>query len=525
MKTVIYCRVSSKEQEETGYSLPAQKKLLAEYAQRKNLVILKEFSVAESASGAKQRKVFEEMIEFMKKKEVSILLCEKVDRLTRNLKEAVVANDWIEADEKRQIHFVKQNLIIHKNAKSDEKFRWDIEIVLAKKFIANLSEEVKKGQKEKLAQGWLPSAPKLGYKTTGEKGHKIHIIDNKKAPLVKKMFELYATGNYSLKKLVEIMYNEGLRTKLGNQLVKSRLANLLSDPFYCGINRWKKEITDGKQEPLIIKELFDKVQNVLHNKSTPKYSKHFYEFKGLLKCAECGGKITWEKHKGIIYGHCNHYRNCSQDTWVKEPAIEKQLLKTFDLLRIKNARLSDWIQRALKENHKDEIDYHKSVLSELNKRYEQIQKRLDRLYDDKLDDTITQETYNRKFQQFTSEKNDIIQSIQKHSDANTKYFELGINIYNLSQRAKEIFSMGNVEQKRQLLGLIFAQVELNAETLNYTYTKPFEILSGAINTTNNCSKEVKTITLPIKNFELSDFPLKNAKIGVKNSDLSNLLRG
>ena len=68
----------------------------------------------------------------------------------------------------------------------------DIEIVLAKKFIANLSEEVKKGQKEKLAQGWLPTKPPIGYKTTGDKGHKIHVIDNEKAPFMKDMFELYS---------------------------------------------------------------------------------------------------------------------------------------------------------------------------------------------------------------------------------------------------------------------------------------------------------------------------------------------
>jgi len=170
-KTVLYCRVSSKEQEETGYSLPSQEKLLKDYSQRKALEVLRVFSVAESASGAKQRKVFGEMMDYIDKNKVTNLVCEKVDRLTRNLKEAVVANEWVDSNPDRQIHFVKQNLVIHKNAKSDEKFRWDIEIVLAKKFIANLSEEVKKGQKEKIAQGWLPTRPPIGYKTIGEKGH------------------------------------------------------------------------------------------------------------------------------------------------------------------------------------------------------------------------------------------------------------------------------------------------------------------------------------------------------------------
>lgn len=524
MKTILFARVSSREQEETGYSLPSQEKLLKEYAEKKEFKISKIFSISESASGRYQRKTFNEMLDYAKKNDIKIIICEKVDRLTRNLKDAVRINEWLNENAERQAHFVKENCILTKDSKSNDKFIWNIKVSTAQYHIDNLSEEVKKGQKEKISQGWLPTVPPLGYKTIGDKGKKIHIIDDEKASLVKKMFELYATNNYSLKKLVETMYDEGLRTRTGNQLVKSRLATLLSDPFYYGQNRWKNEITDGKQEPLIAKELFDKVQEVLHGKATPKYSKHFYEFKGLLKCAECGGRITWEKHKGMVYGHCNHYRNCSQNTWVKEPAIENQLLKTLDLLQIKNARLSDWIQRALKESHKDEIGYHESVLSELNKKFEQTQKRLDRLYDDKLDNTITKETYDRKFQQFTEEKNNIIQSIQKHSDANTKYFELGASIYELSQKAKEIFSMGDVEQKRQLLGLIFAQVELNTETLEYTYTKPFEILADAINATNEGSKALKTMDLSTKNFELSDLASKNAKIGVKNPDLSNVLR-
>src|SRR3989344_2464464 len=229
-EAVIYCRVSSKEQEETGYSLPAQEKLLTEYAQRKGLGILKVFSVAESASGAKQRKIFGEMMEYMRKKGIQILLCEKVDRLTRNLKEAVVANDWLEANEERQLHFVKQNLVIHKNAKSDEKFRWDIEIVLAKKFIANLSEEVKKGQKEKLSQGGLPHRPRLGFKSLNENGRISHIPDPEKAPYIQKAFELFATGRYSVARLVEAMYEEGLRSRSNKKVVKSRMDDILKEP-------------------------------------------------------------------------------------------------------------------------------------------------------------------------------------------------------------------------------------------------------------------------------------------------------
>ncbi len=524
MKTILFSRVSSREQEETGYSLPSQEKLLKEYAERKEFKIAKKFSISESASGRYQRKTFNEMLDYIERNNIKIIICEKVDRLTRNLKDAVCINDWINKDPERQVHFIKENCILTRESKSNDKFIWNIKVSVAQYYIDNLSEEVKKGQKEKISQGWLPTVPPLGYKTIGDKGKKIHIIDNDKAPLIKKMFELYATSNYSLKKLVETMHNEGLRTRYGNQLVKSRLASLLSDPFYYGKNRWKNEITNGKQEPLIGKELFDKVQDVLHGKSTPKYRKHLFEFKGLLKCTECGGTITWEKHKGMVYGHCNHYRNCSQETWVKEPEIEQQLIKVFDELQIKDATFTDWIKGALKESHKDEMGYYQSSLNELNKRNEQIQKRLDRLYDDKLDSIITKETYDKKFKQYSEEKENIIQSIQNHSRASINYFELGMNIYELSQRAREIYSTTkDNERKRQLINLVFDNLNLNEGKLSFVYSKPFEVIARAIGITNS-SKVLNLTHMSIKNFELSNLALKNTKFGAKCPELNPMLR-
>lgn len=484
MKSVLFARVSSREQEETGYSLPSQEKLLKEYAERKDFRIAKKFSISESASGKIQRDIFKEMMEYLKKNNVKIIICEKTDRITRNLKDAVLINDWLNEDEERQVHLVKDNLILHKNSRSQEKLNWNIRIIFAQNYIDNLSEEVKKGQMEKIRQGWLPTKPPLGYQTTGEKGHKIHIIDEEVAPLVKKMFELYASGNYSLKKLVEVMYEEGLRTKGGYKLVKSRLAKLLSDPFYCGAIRWNNEIYLGKQEALISKELLENVQNKLKRKTAPKYRKHFPLFKGLIKCGECHGLSAWEIQKSHWYGHCNHYRDCSQKTWVRQEKVEEQLLPYFDQIVIKNKKFAGWIEKALRESHQDEIEYHNKSREELNHRYEQIQRRLNILYDDKLDGKITPEFYEQKFKQYTKEKEELVSAIEKHSNAQTKYFELGVNILELSQKAKEIYQKAKIEQKRTLLSLIFSNLSLNEGKLKVSFTKPFEILVNSVKATN-----------------------------------------
>lgn len=504
MKTVLYSRVSSREQEETGYSLPAQEKLLKEYAERKSFGIAKKFSISESAGGKSQREIFNAMMEYLKKNNVKIIVCEKTDRITRNLKDAVLINDWLNEDEERQVHLVKDSLILHKNSRSQEKLNWNIRIVFAQNYIDNLSEEVKKGQKEKIAQGWLPTKPPLGYKTVGEKGHKIHLIDEQKAPFVKKMFELYATSNYSLKRLVQIMYEEGLRTRGGNRLCKGRLAELLTDPFYCGGIRWNNEIYRGKHEPLISKELFDEVQNVLHQRTTPKYRKHFTLFKGLIRCNECGGLITWDTKKGHWYGFCSRYRSCSQNKYTRQEKIEEQLLPYFEQITIKNERLADWVKKALKESHQDEIEYHNKSLDELNRYYEQIQNRLNMLYDDKLDGRIDPNFYEQKFKQYTQKKETITASIEKQSNAQTKYFELGVNIFELSQKAKEIYQKAQIEQKRMLLGLVFSNLRLNAGELSINYSKPFEILANSVIATNRIFEPAKNLVNKSQTASLRD---------------------
>lgn len=504
MKSVTIERVSSKEQNETGYSLPAQQKLLAEYATNKGFSIAKPFTITESASGRKQREIFNAAFDYVKKNNIKIMIVEKADRFTRNFKDSVALWEWLNADEERQLHSVKDSLVLHKNSRSQEKLNWDIRIVFAKNYVDNLSEEVKKGQKEKLAQGWLPTRPPIGYITVGEKGRKVHVIDEKTKPLVKKMFTLYASGEYSLLKLTKIMDDIGLRNAQGNKIVKSRIHQYLTDPFYIGMNRWNDKLHPGKQEHLIEEELFDKVQTVLKSKNTPKYRTHFHLFKSLIKCKECGGSITWEVHKGIVYGHCNHYKDCQQKTWSVENEVENQIIANLANLEVKSSRLAEWIRRALKESHKDEIDYHSSSFGELSKKHEVLKKRLDNVYTDKLDGKITESDYERRFEEYSKELKQVDKKLNGLSNSTLKFFELSNNFYEVSQHAREIYKKAKtIEKKRSLIKLIFRNLTLNEGVLNIEYTEEYQVLYDAAKKTNS-SKELQMIDKVLGNFELAE---------------------
>ncbi len=475
IKAVIYARVSSKEQEETGYSLPAQEGLLNDYGARKSFSINKVFSIAESASGAKQRKYFTEMMEYLRKKNINILLCEKVDRITRNLKEAVVINDWLEEDEKREIHFIKQNLIIHKNSKSDEKFRWDIEIVLAKKFIANLSEEVRKGQAQKLKEGGYPSRALLGYKTVGEKGRKIHAIDERVAPFIKKMFELYSGGLHSLKTVTDLLYKEGLRNFSGKKVHKSMVAKILSNPFYCGGIKWNGVVYKGNHEPIITKELYDRVQLLLTSKNTPKYGKHAHLFKQMGKCGQCNGTATGEIQKGHVYYHCNGYKGCTDRKYVREEDIEFKIADVFTYMAIgMDTEELEIVRDVLKEDHKEEVAYLENALKGLDTQFRLLQQRLDKAYTDKLDGKITDEQWQRRSNDWRKEQEDILTDKTRLQQNNAHYMTLGISFIDLAKRAREIYNglENDVEAKREFLKLVLSNFELNAEKIAVFFTKP-----------------------------------------------------
>ncbi len=265
-RCILYCRVSSKEQEEKGYSLESQEKLLRTYAERNGFVISKTFKISESASGKLIRKTFNEMLRYIKKRKIKMILCEKIDRLTRNLKDGAVISDWVSADSTREVHFVKENFIVSQNTKAHENLVWDMKVAIARFYTNNLSEEVKKGQKAKLESGWLPSGHKLGYKVIGEKGHKTYVPDPKIAPYIKKAFELYNSGNYTIKRLVETLDDEGLRNRNGKTVNKSTLHRIIGDPFYCGYIVWNGEEYDGKHKHIISETLFNDVQDKLKRK-------------------------------------------------------------------------------------------------------------------------------------------------------------------------------------------------------------------------------------------------------------------
>src|SRR5215472_1074414 len=205
-QAVIYARVSSKEQEKEGFSIPAQLKLLQEYAAAHGFTVTQEHVDVETAKQT-GRYACGKMVAYLRTHPaVRVLLVEKTDRLYRNLK------DWVTVDELDvEIHFPKEGVVLSRESRSSEKFMHGIKVLMAKNYIDNLSEEARKGMQEKAEQGIWPTGAPLGYRNVlGPDGKKTIATDPAIAPLIVKLFEWYARGDISLKEAARKAQAAGL---------------------------------------------------------------------------------------------------------------------------------------------------------------------------------------------------------------------------------------------------------------------------------------------------------------------------
>lgn len=484
IKGVLYVRVSSREQQEEGYSVDAQVEHGLEYARRQGIEIVKSWAVAESAM-TDDRKAFAELIDYMKAHaDVPAMVFEKADRMTRNYHDFVKIYELLDRHEKIA-HFFKECYHVDKNSKSSEKLRLDLQVVLARNYINNLSEEVKKGMYQKLKKGGLPGMAPIGYRNNLVT-HEVE-LDDAQWKLVRRLFELFATGSYSLTDLTAVSQKEGLKYwQYDRPIGRSAVYHLLTNPFYYGVIRWGRQLVAGKHEPIVSKALFDRVQAVLGNQNRPR-SKTF-AFRGIGLCGECSSSMTAETkrrqfkngtRKSYVYYHCTGHKRgkVCKGSYIREEALIAQLGEPLRNLAIDAACMKQ-IRDALRESFGSEVAFHKERLSSLQNQLTKIKNRIDAAYGDRLDGVITAEEFAEKAKEWRHRQMELQIEIQAHQKADVGYLQEASRILDLAQRAYDLYTkqQDNFE-KRKLVDLLVSKVVVSDNRAVSNLREPFQTLS------------------------------------------------
>jgi DNA invertase Pin-like site-specific DNA recombinase len=461
---VIYARVSSKDQEREGYSIPAQLKFLREYAQKNDFRIEQEFVDVETAKMA-GRKKFGEMVRYLEKTpDCRVVIVEKTDRLYRNLRDCLTLEDL-----EVEIHLPKEGQIISKDAKSQAKLIHGFHVVMARNYIENLREEVKKGMREKAEQGIYPSRPPVGYRNN-KADHTIE-VDPEKAPLARRMFELYATGKYSLSQL-----RLAIKSEFGVRMAKGYLARLLKNTFYAGSFVWDGKTYIGTQTPLVNWSLFQHVQAIFNGRNKPRYQKHDFAFRGLLTCAYDQCLVTAEiKKEKYIYYRCTGARGRCELPYFREEDLGNRLGQILKDIHIPDHVLSQLSESLLSEKGL-ETALQQEQRQRLQQRLASVRSRLDQAYMDKLDGKITEEMWSRKSAEWQTEEQQIQMAIRALSEIKPERMLDAVRILELANKAYFLYVKQSPAEKAKLLNLVLSNCAIDAASIYPTYRKPFDII-------------------------------------------------
>jgi site-specific DNA recombinase len=466
MKTaVIYARVSSREQQEEGYSIEAQLKLLREYASKNGFTKPTEFVDVESAK-TPGRKNFGEMVTFLKRSRNSnVVLVEKTDRLYRNLRDAVTLEEL-----DLEIHLVKENEVISKNSKSHAKFVHGLRLLMAKNYSDNLKEEVRKGMAEKCEQGIFPGHAPIGY--VNNRSTRTIEVHPEESEIVKLIFTTYATGKYSLSELRKF-----IRAQTGKTICRAYLDTILRSRFYVGVFKWGGIEYPGKHDTYISQNLFSSVQAVLDGHNRPRYQKHDLAFRGLLTCAHDGCTVTAElKKEKYVYYRCSGYRGKCDLPRFREAEISERLGTILENIHIPDEVLAR-IQEALKREQAGMRNATAQQRQKLEQRLADVRRRMDRAYADKLDGKIPEDFWERMMADWRADEQQIqfaINGLNEHSNSDRM---LDVQrILELANKACSLYVTRKPAEQAELLRMVLLNCSIDGASLTPTYRKPFDMI-------------------------------------------------
>jgi site-specific DNA recombinase len=482
-QAVIYARVSSKEQEKEGFSIPAQLKLLKEYATANGFTVVQEYVDVETAKQT-GRAAFGEMVAYLRAhSSIRVMLVEKTDRLYRNLK------DWVTVDELDvEMHFPKEGVVLSRESRSSEKFMHGIKVLMAKNYIDNLSEEARKGMQEKAEQGIWPTKCPLGYRNiTGPDGKKIIAIDPALAPLIAKLFEWYARGDISLKEAARKAHAAGLAyPKSGTKVPVSTVHTILRNRLYTGWFEWNGKLIQGRHEPLVPVELWERVQEVIDGRfsNNTKRGRRDFAFSGLISCKQCGCAVVGEiKKQRYVYYHCTGYADKCQGNpascrrkYVREEALEAQFTELLGRLQFDDEVL-EWVRDALHASHADERRDHEEAIRRHQAEYKRLQERINAMYVDKLDGVVDTAFFEKMSAQWRDEQNRCLREIERHQGADQSYMEEGVQLLELARNAQKLFERQEPREKRRLLNFVLSNCTWEDGEVVANFRQPFDLLA------------------------------------------------
>ena len=462
-----YIRVSDQKQK-TGVSLIEQRSIIERYAARIGATIVEWFEETRTAAKA-GRPVFSRMTKLLRQGKAQGVVIHKLDRGTRNFRDWAEIDDLIESG--IEIHVANENLDLRSRG---GRLAADVQIAVAVDYIRNLREEALKGIHGRLKQGILPNGVGVGYRDAG--AGKPKTIDPQKGPLVRRVFELYATGAHTLRDLASETDRMGLRNRNGRALRMQEIQKVLRNPFYAGIIRSHRfGLFPGAHEPLISRVVFDRVQAVLDGRFVRRTKRHHFIFRRLLTCHSCGRSLIGSLAKGHVYYRCSN--TPCPTTCIREDRVDadvRAVLKTVALQPDEGAML----ETDLACMSADDTSLRAARRTALTEALAAVNARLSRLTDLLLDDKVRPEEHTEKRSMLIAERLRVEQELATIGNKDQDLTVMSRKIVELARTPETLYEMADADQKRQMIEIMMSNCIVSGKTVDFSLREPFASIAN-----------------------------------------------
>ncbi|MFC2106639.1 recombinase family protein, partial [Candidatus Bipolaricaulota bacterium] len=467
-KVVSYIRVSTEEQAVHGHSLDSQRKLLAEFANRSQLLIQKEFEEVCSAYH-EGRAVFQELCRYLRAHpEVEAVLVYKIDRMTRNLSDYALLTEQLA----RPIISATEDLPDNSLGRAMR----GMQVVMSRQYSDQLSERVKLGLQTKADKGIYPGPAPDGY--ANENGR--IILFEERARIIRELFDVFLTPDKNLSALAKYANDRGFRTRRGKKFGVSTLRYILTNPVYRGSFTWNEKTYDGVHEPLVNKVVFGRVQAKLDRKPKAR-TRHVFPFRGLLTCARCGCKITASLRKGkYIHYNCTGGRGkCDVQKVVRQEELAERLRTIVGAVTLSHEQVEFFLELHKKSRRGTQFQA-KLEIETLENEMAAIREERLQAFSSKLQGQVTDEFWAEFDTELETRLNAASTRIKMVRRDMGGVLRDPIATLELLERATALYDRASASSKAKLLEALVLNCEMDRENVYPDYRKPFSSVALAL---------------------------------------------
>ncbi len=488
LKYIIYCRKSSESEDKQVQSLEDQMERLKELAKNLNLNVVDTLSESKSAKRPDNRPKFTELLKRIESGEAEAILCWQLNRLSRNPPDSGRLQWMLQEGTIKEIRTYDRVY-----SPQDNQLLFAVESGMANQFILDLRKNTNRGLAKKIRDGWYPSQAPIGY--LNEVISKTITPDPERWEIVRKCWDYLLAEKYNVAQLHEIAINEWNLTTLQKKRTGGRPVSLtafyemFANPFYTGMFKYRGKIHEGKHQPMVTAEEFDRAQYLIGRKTKAAPQKHSFSYTGIITCGFCEGQITAEKIKKklatgeikhYVYYRCTHHK---KDIICKQPSIKKQdlegqideLLKQITIPEV----FRNWALNVIKTDNAREVEARQKIYESNEKAYRSLIKQRDTLTDLRLKELISDAEFTEKREEIDKRLNTTKEKLDQTHIRAQDWYKTIETAFNFAADARERFTTtDDIQIKRTIFQTLGNKFILQDKILSVEFVEWLKPISN-----------------------------------------------